>query len=173
MNRNSAKKGIIDARELRKDWSSHPVARKANNIHTRADIVKKIKLPSDSNPAFTYGKVERPSTPAASLMTQKYMDKFLKHQVDLDNQEKARLEKVRSSERIYFLCETKRPKLTDFTKQQFKDRQRVQQAHVAQRRNILAAKLAENSKTKLLTQDPKSLFRMTKFKNVPSKIVTH
>ncbi|KAI8817113.1 uncharacterized protein EV422DRAFT_255070 [Fimicolochytrium jonesii] len=100
MNRGAAKEGIINPKDLRKYRKLHPiriqvgVKGSSSSIPVTAGVGgvlnRKAPIPSDANPAFTYGKPTRPSTPVADLMTDRYQrewqlqqDKKLAHERSL------------------------------------------------------------------------------------------
>ncbi|KAJ3368320.1 hypothetical protein HDU91_000676 [Kappamyces sp. JEL0680] len=98
MNRNSARLGLNSPKEIRKFRKDHPVRRKegdqsmykAEGVGNGAFTRSKAPLPSDKNSLFTYGKPNRPSTPVALLMTDRFQQEWnAKRQQALAEQEQA------------------------------------------------------------------------------------
>ncbi|KAJ3258359.1 hypothetical protein HK103_003647 [Boothiomyces macroporosus] len=152
MNRNTASKGIITPKEIRKYRKDNPVRLKEgehsmyrsdvdpngiNCVYTRA----KAKLPSDSNPQFTYGKPTRPSTPVAKLMTDHYQKEWGKT-VEEENKLKEQAAKER------------------------KNKKKSSKHHATHH------KVAPKQKF-VWEKDPKELFKMTKFRKIPATVVSH
>ncbi|KAI9104738.1 hypothetical protein DFS34DRAFT_690984 [Phlyctochytrium arcticum] len=109
MNLNSAKHGLIDPKDIREYRKRHPV-----RIHVAHDdqnaqgtrssdggsvLYRKSALPSDRDNWFTYGKPTRPSTPVASLMTDKYQREWLEEQEKLENERAQASMKVKVKKR--------------------------------------------------------------------------
>ncbi|KAJ3055665.1 hypothetical protein HK097_009783 [Rhizophlyctis rosea] len=103
MNRNTARKGILQPKEIRAYRKAHPVRIKVGD-HDEAGALgtgrviggpggvlkRKAPLPSDGNLGFTYGKPTRPSTPVADLMTDKYQREWMEEQQREESERAAR-----------------------------------------------------------------------------------
>ncbi|KAJ3273762.1 Tetratricopeptide repeat protein 36 [Terramyces sp. JEL0728] len=145
MNRNTARKGIITPKEIRKYRKENPARVKEgehsmyrsdadpngiNCVYTRA----KAKLPSDSNPQFTYGKPTR-------LMTDHYQRQWA--------------ETVAEENKI--------------KEQAAKERHMKKKSAKQHARHFVAV-----PKHKFISEkDTKELFKMTKFKKIPATVVSH
>ncbi|KAI9144708.1 hypothetical protein BKA69DRAFT_1053973 [Paraphysoderma sedebokerense] len=134
MNVEAAKKGITSPKDQYEFRKANPIRKKVIDHSDGKPTKPPRKLPSDTNPNFTYGKPTRPSTPVARLLSQSSKQKKLDE-------------------------ETKRPKGTEKAANEYRD-------------NATKKVTPKKKKVPITEQDPKTLFKMKRFQDVPSKIVS-
>jgi hypothetical protein len=148
MNRNSAKSGIISAKEIRKHRQEHPIRLcKGNGSMFKGNqegVTSRIRcpLPSDKNPNFTYGKptryniITRPSTPVAMLTTHRFQQ-----------------EQSTKNEKVANVLSKGKKGLN--------------------KNNVVLNRKSVPRKLKLIDKPVNELFKMSKFKKIPAIVGCH